>query len=103
MERTLGLCLKRQEGVSKGTNWEENSRYWTGVSKESGVAETYGAGEGGGRVEAGEVQDLGLHQEGRGGSRFRKPTCRKVNGKRTRLAAGRPVEGGSSPCHPGKD
>lgn len=58
MERTLALCLKGQEGVSK----------------ESGVAETSEAGKGGGRVEAGEVQDLGLDQEARSGARLRKPT-----------------------------
>lgn len=62
MERTVELYL---EVVSKGTNWEENSRYWTGISKESSMAESSGAGEGGGRVEAEEVQDLGLHQEER--------------------------------------
>lgn len=53
----------------------------TQLGSPSGVAETCGAGEGGGRVEAGEVQDLGLHQERRGGSRFRKPICPMMNGE----------------------
>lgn len=47
------------------------------------MAETFGTGEGGGPVEAGEMQDFGLYQEKRSSARLIKPTCgsHEVNGE----------------------